>query len=276
MRKVQLEEKQAQIPNGFTTFQEFLDSQQYSHNSILRYERIFGRNYVSTGGKETTEELVKMLNLKEGQTVLDIGCGIGGSAFYMAKTYNVNVYGLDLSYNMVEIALERLSGIGDNRVQFEVSDATKRELPAASYDVVHSRDTILHIKDKKALFTKFLKWLKPGGQLLITDYCCKEGLHSDHFKKYVAQREYHLLSPAQYGKVLEDVGFVNVIAEDRTDQFVDVLQKELNRTMAIKDDFIREFSQADYDAIVNGWKEKLVRCGQGDQRWGLFLAKKAE
>ena len=40
-------------------------------------------------------------------------------------------------------------------------------------------------------------------------------------------------------QVLEDVGFVNVIAEDRTDQFVDVLQKELNRTMAIKDDFIR-------------------------------------
>ena len=40
-------------------------------------------------------------------------------------------------------------------------------------------------------------------------------------------------------QVLEDVGFVNVIAEDRTDQFIDVLQKELNRTMAIKDDFVR-------------------------------------
>ena len=39
--------------------------------------------------------------------------------------------------------------------------------------------------------------------------------------------------------MLEDVGFVNVIVEDRTDQFVDVLQKELNRTMAVKDDFVR-------------------------------------
>ena len=43
------------MEGGFTTFQEYLDAQQYSHKSILRYERIFGRNYVSTGGKETTE-----------------------------------------------------------------------------------------------------------------------------------------------------------------------------------------------------------------------------
>jgi len=54
VRKVQ-RVKEAYTPNGFTTFREFLDNQQYSQNSILRYERIFGRNYVRTGGKETTE-----------------------------------------------------------------------------------------------------------------------------------------------------------------------------------------------------------------------------
>ena len=40
---------------GYKTFQEFLDSQQYSRAGILRYEKIFGRHFVSTGGKETTE-----------------------------------------------------------------------------------------------------------------------------------------------------------------------------------------------------------------------------
>ena len=40
-------------------------------------------------------------------------------------------------------------------------------------------------------------------------------------------------------QVLEDVGFVNVIVEDRTDQFIHILQKELNRTMATKDDFVK-------------------------------------
>jgi len=41
-------------------------------------------------------------------------------------------------------------------VQFEVSDATKREFPAERFDAVYSRETILHIKDKKALFQKIL------------------------------------------------------------------------------------------------------------------------
>ena len=37
---------------------------------------------------------------------------------------------------------------------------------------------------------------------------------------------------------------------------------------------LQEFSESDYDAIVDGWKDKQVRCGQGDQRWGLFYAEK--
>jgi hypothetical protein len=45
------------------------------------------------------------------------------------------------------------------------------------------------------------KWLKPGGQLLISDYCCGEGDHSDRFKAYVKQRNYHLLTVPSYGKV---------------------------------------------------------------------------
>ncbi|CAI5798008.1 phosphoethanolamine N-methyltransferase 3-like [Podarcis lilfordi] len=48
-----------------------------------------------------------MLDLKQGQRVLDVGCGLGGSDFYMAKEFGVEVLGMDLSHNMVELALER-------------------------------------------------------------------------------------------------------------------------------------------------------------------------
>ena len=36
----------------------------------------------------------------------------------------------------------------------------------------------------------------------------------------------------------------------------------------------QEFSEEDYNYIVNGWKDKVVRAGEGDQRWGLFYAEK--
>ena len=41
--------------HGFKTFQEFLDNQQYSSKGILRYEKVFGRTFISTGGLETTK-----------------------------------------------------------------------------------------------------------------------------------------------------------------------------------------------------------------------------
>lgn len=117
--------------------------------------------------------------------MLDIGCGIGGSAFYLARQYGADVHGVDLSTNMVSIANENRSEMSPgvkHRVQFHVEDATQMEYPDNYYDVVYSRDTILHIEDKLDLFKKFHKCLKPGGLVLISDYCKGDGDHSKAFK----------------------------------------------------------------------------------------------
>uniref|UniRef100_A0A8C1GP30 phosphoethanolamine N-methyltransferase n=1 Tax=Cyprinus carpio TaxID=7962 RepID=A0A8C1GP30_CYPCA len=273
MQKVRRDVVQ-QHQGGFSTFQEFLDNQQYTRRGILRYEKMFGSGYVSTGGFNTTKEFVDMLNLTAGQKVLDVGCGIGGGDFYMAKTFGVEVLGMDLSSNMVEIAIERAVKEKLPLVQFEVSDATKRRFPDAAFDVVYSRDTILHIRDKLDLFGKFYSWLKPGGKLLISDYCCGEKPWSPAFQDYIIQRGYILYTPQRYGQFLTEVGFSNVRAEDRTEQFIQVIKAELQRAEEMKEEFIQEFSQEDYDAVVNGWTEKLQRCETGDQRWGLFYATK--
>ncbi|ESO87855.1 hypothetical protein LOTGIDRAFT_219756 [Lottia gigantea] len=264
--------------HGFKTFQEFLDSQQYSKNSILRYEKVFGRTFVSTGGLSTTKDFVKLLDLKPGQRVLDVGGGIGGSAFYMVQNYGVKVVSIDLSSNMTSIGYERAEelGIPPDHVVFEIADATKRDYPDNSFDAIYSRDAILHIKEKLELFQRFYKWLKPGGKILISDYCCKEGDHSEEFKAYVKQRGYNLLNPSQYGKVLEKAGLVNVKAEDKTVLFGEILRSELERTLSIKDEFIEEFGEKNYNDIVEGWTDKVKRVGKGDgdQRWGLFYAEK--
>ena len=53
--------------------------------------------------------------------VLDIGCGTGGSAFYMAKLYGVEVLGVDLSQNMLDIANEHKQKLFDENVSFNVT-----------------------------------------------------------------------------------------------------------------------------------------------------------
>jgi len=262
---------------GYKSFQAYLDEDRYSYSHILRYEKIFGEDYVSTGGPTTTQEFCAMLDLKEGQKVLDVGCGIGGSAFHMVKTAGAHILGIDLSANMIDLANKKLNHYKLPNIKFEVQDALDVELEAGSFDVVYSRDTILHIPDKEKLFSNFYRWLKPGGKLLITDYACGPyEQHSEFFKGYIQERGYTLLTVPDYGKVLSKVGFKNVQAIDKTSSFVSILSNELKKFATEKEEFLKSFPLSDYDDIYNGWQDKLVRVGDGtgEQRWGLFTAEK--
>eukprot|EP00897_Mesotaenium_endlicherianum_P007749 jgi/Mesen1/7001/ME000365S06140 len=260
--------------DGGVSQQGFLDAGQYSTHGIRRYERVFGDGFVSSGGLDTTKELAAKLELQAGERVLDVGCGLGGSALYMAQHLDAHVTGIDLSINMISLALERAIGC-KCAIEFELADCTLTNYPEASFDVIWSRDTILHIKDKGALFAAFFRWLKPGGRLLITDYCCGSGHHSPDFRSYVTSRGYHLLSVEEYGRVISRAGFIEVVATDCTHQFVNLLKKELRHTEEAKDSFVTEFSEEDYTEVVGGWTAKLERCAKGDQKWGLFTARKA-
>lgn len=77
--------------------------------------------------------------------------------FAFLQEFGVHVTSIDLSSNMTQIGLDRAQevGCGPDQVVFEIADATKRDYPLGSFDVVYSRDTILHIPDKLSLFKKF-------------------------------------------------------------------------------------------------------------------------
>jgi len=257
--------------------QKWLDHNQYSRNGILRYEEIFGRTYVSVGGEATTKRFVSQLDLKPGQKVLDVGCGTGGGAFYMARNYGVEVYGIDLSNNMIGIAQDyrdEMEPEVQHRVQFYVDDATTMNYPENFYDVVYSRDTILHIDDKLSLYKKLLKCLKPGGKLMVTDYNHGDKEHSEIFKKYVAGRGYLLLTVDQYGDIIRKAGFNKVVNSDVSSYMMEIMKDELVKFANIKEKFIIQFSEEDYDYIYNGWVEKMGRVNDGDQVWGFYTATK--
>ncbi|KAL2342337.1 hypothetical protein Fmac_003622 [Flemingia macrophylla] len=255
-------------------FQRFLDSVEYSHKSILRYEQMYGQGFVSTGGlAETTKEFVAKLDLKPGQKVLDVGCGVGAGDFYMAENFDVEVVGIDLSINMISLAIERAIGL-KHAVEFDCADCYKKAYPENTFDVIYSRDTMLHVEDKPTLFRSFYKWLKPGGKILVTDYCKSEGSPSSEFAEYIKKGGYYLCDMNAYRQMLKDAGFDDLIAEDRTDQFVKTLEQELDALEHKRDDFIGDFSEEDYNEIAERWKAKQRRGASREQMWGLFIAGK--
>lgn len=259
-------------------FQEFLDESQYTLNGVKRYEWIFGETWLSTGGKQTTDMVLSRIHIKPGSKVLDMGSGIGGHSFCLAEKYGCQVLGIDLSRNMTVVAEDHLNRRPhlQHLVSFEIKDATKlQNLEENSFDVIYSRDMLLHIEDKANLFSNFYKWLKPGGQVIFTDYGRGDkSKYSDEFKAYVAQRQYHLLTVREYQKVLEDSGFTEIDSEDWTMAFKDALERELRQLTSRREEFVSLFSQKDYDDLYNGWTAKLKRVDAGDQAWIFGLARK--
>ncbi|XP_029851615.2 phosphoethanolamine N-methyltransferase 3 [Ixodes scapularis] len=264
--------------DNYNSFQEFLDQKQYSQQSVRRYEWIFGETFLSSGGLETAKDIVDKMNLKEGDRVLDVGCGVGGHDFYMAEKYGVKILAVDLSVNMMSVALEHFTKRPHltDKIHFEVLDATRATFEEGSFDVIYSRDTLLHIADKHTLFSRFYKWLSPGGKVVFTDYCRGDRDHSDEFKEYVAERGYNLLTVQQYGSLMKETGFVKVRSEDISQEFLRVLRVELDKLNTQKDDFLKKFSSEDYEYLKRGWEAKIRRVSDGDQVWCLGYGEKPQ
>lgn len=75
----------------------------------------------------------------------------------MAENFDVEIVGIDLSINMISLALERAIGLKCS-VEFEVADCTKKTYPENSFDVIYSRDTILHIQVRHSSFSPLEIW----------------------------------------------------------------------------------------------------------------------
>ena len=152
------------------------------------------------------------------------------------------------------------------------------EYPTCYYDAVHSRDAFLHIHEKTKLFENLLKSLKPGGKLLITDYCCKpNSLNEDpKFLQYVKKFNYDILSIEQYKRYLQDSGFENVIGTDNSKMFLDILKKELNKLLDpdISTEIRKLICTKEYNEWCVLWKDKIKRVEHGGHVWGLFTANK--
>ena len=249
---------------------------QYSRNGILRYEKIFGPGYISTGGQETTDALVARLgnHLKPGARVIDVGSGIGGAAFDLAKRFGVKVVGVDLAPEMIAIAHERAreANVGDS-VEFQIADIMTTDFDQP-FDIVWSRDALMHIHDKPALFKRLYDLLKPGGRLVVTDYARGTGPGSPEYQAYIKKTGYHVIDPASYGKLLEGAGFVDVVAEDATDQFIAIMHREAEQLKATRAEFVQMFSEEDAQYLIDRWAMKDGFCKAGDQKWGIFKADK--
>ncbi|MDE3123154.1 MAG: class I SAM-dependent methyltransferase [Paracoccaceae bacterium] len=169
------------------------------------------------GGRRATEALAAALSLPEGAKVLDIGCGLGGTARFLAATAGVDVEGVDLTPAYVEIgqALTRQLGL-DDRVRLSVGQAQALPFRPESFDAATVLHVGMNIPDKAAVFAGIARMLKPGGRFAIYDVM-RIGAGDVAFPVPWSSgpQTSFLATPEAYRSALAEAGLRLVSTEDR-------------------------------------------------------------
>ena len=115
--------------------------------------------------------LARRIGIRRGDRVLDAGCGVGGSAIWLAKTYGVAVVGITPVAGQVARAYRyaRQHGIGES-VAFAQQDYTRTTFTEGCFDVVWAMESVCHAPDKRRFFAEARRLLRPGGRLGIAEY----------------------------------------------------------------------------------------------------------
>ncbi|CAD5223690.1 unnamed protein product [Bursaphelenchus okinawaensis] len=249
-------------------FRSFLDHTQYVPENIEAYEWIFGREFISPGGVNMNRRVFSEFDdLEPGKKMLDIGSGLGGSVRQIARDVGLKVTACDISANMMALGILRHRQRPVDGVTYMLADVMRYKFKPESFDYVYTKDCIHHIFDLPALLTKIREILKPGGQLIITMYGRGYGPFTEEFKEFVNSRRYYLNTVEEMEEKAKNAGFSEVEATNITPMFKEWLEKERNRAIMYKDEFLKNWSEKKYNSLFDGWTQKLDFIKADNHNW---------
>lgn len=170
------------------------------------------------GGRRATKQLLQHLQLTAGSRVLDLGCGLGGAARFVAKSTGAQVSGIDLTDEFITTgqALTRMTGqVG----QVDLVQGSILELPFGDdhFDAAYMIHVGMNITDKRRLMAQAARVLKPGGLLAVYDVMRVGSGDLILPVPWASTAEGSALaSPASYRMAMTEAGFRVVSEVDRT------------------------------------------------------------
>lgn len=209
-----------------------MSEEHYPPRMIAMLEAVWGEGFLSPGGPDEVARVLEGHDLR-GKTVLDIGCGAGGIDLALVLNHGAaHVTGIDVEDSVLARARALVSakGLSDRIGLIKVAPGPL-PFPPGMFDVVFSKDSIVHIPDKMALMAEVARVLKPGGWFLASDWLIGTEAMSPAMAEYIAAEglDFGMATPARYGAAMAAQGFTNLRIASRNAWYRQEARREVAR-----------------------------------------------
>ncbi|USS40646.1 class I SAM-dependent methyltransferase [Thermococcus aggregans] len=186
-----------------------------SLEKILEEEDL-GLEIIHPGGLEITKELAELCGVNEKSKVLDVACGTGESACFLAETFGCEVVGVDASPIMIEKAKKKAKERGlEGKTTFILADAHKLPFPDNTFDVVISECTLC-LLNKEVALREMVRVVKPNGRVGIHDVAWKENTPKELKLKLKEIEGEEPETIEGWKRLFEKVGLVDIVVVDKS------------------------------------------------------------
>jgi phosphoethanolamine N-methyltransferase len=204
---------------------------QYSKPFTTALELVWGEGFLSPGGAEEVEALLQGEDIRA-KRVLDIGSGLGGVDRLLVERHGAGeVVGIDVEPALVEQASARIAGEGlAGRVRFLTVEPGPLPFGDESFDLVLSKDSLVHVADKPALYRDVLRVLKRGSPFVASDWLWAEGAAaSPAVRAWLAglPLKFEFTTPEAAARALRSAGFAEVKVTDRSERLRESNREEV-------------------------------------------------
>ena len=192
---------------------------QYADEFINRLEILWGEGFLSPGGADEVKLVLKDIDLNN-KSILDIGCGTGGVEVVLAGEFDIDrVTGIDVEPQLVERTQKLVDKKGlSAKVKVELVDPGPLDFANNEFDIVFSKDSMIHIPDKNAIFIEILRVLKPGGVFAASDWLVGENADSSPEwarVRNLSHLDFKVFTAAETELTMRQAGFEQVSTLDR-------------------------------------------------------------
>ena len=222
-----------------------------SDNAPLTVEELSAFDQLHYHGTDALDVAIRIIGVKPGQNLLEIGSGIGGPARYLASNTAAHITALELQIDQNHIAqnLSSRCGISQN-LSHRCGDFLEYDWGDKRFEAIVSWLALYHIPDRQRLLSQCKEILNPGGRFYTEDLC-RKGEFTDDERDELERELYAITLPeiSTYSDDIEQLGFEIEHFEDMTDDWADFTGKRLETYRADRARHVRVHGEATVDAL---------------------------